>query len=221
MKEYAYQNLSIDTLPEEKWKELPLYGGYYEVSNLGRVRSVDRIVPHPRLYQQSVRGRILKQKQQSNTNKKVSDTMVYLQATFSFEGKMYIHNVRRLVYATFIDASILSDSNKYIININCDGLDNRLVNLALSSPSEKQKRVVQRDRIDNTLKTIDRSKWGKNSAHINRQKRVAQYSMNNELIKEYACINDAHRETGFDPKAISHTARGLYKQWGGYKWKFI
>ena len=32
MKEYAYQNLSIDTLPEEEWKELPLYGGYYEVS---------------------------------------------------------------------------------------------------------------------------------------------------------------------------------------------
>ncbi|ABF57478.1 putative endodeoxyribonuclease [Corynebacterium phage P1201] len=30
----------------EEWKDINGYEGYYQVSNYGRVRSLDRVVPH-------------------------------------------------------------------------------------------------------------------------------------------------------------------------------
>ena len=33
-----YQNLSLEDLPNEVWKDIPNYEGLYQVSNLGRVK---------------------------------------------------------------------------------------------------------------------------------------------------------------------------------------
>lgn len=30
---------------EEIWKDIPDYEGYYQVSNLGRIKSLDRVLP--------------------------------------------------------------------------------------------------------------------------------------------------------------------------------
>lgn len=34
--------LSVGDLPNETWKDIPGYNGYYQVSNLGRVKSLKR-----------------------------------------------------------------------------------------------------------------------------------------------------------------------------------
>lgn len=44
----------------EQWLPVIDYEGYYEVSSLARVRSLDRVVPHRYYGQQRVRGRILR-----------------------------------------------------------------------------------------------------------------------------------------------------------------
>ncbi len=44
----------------EHWRDVIGYSGYYQVSDLGRVRSVDRVVPDKRCTQRLVRGRILR-----------------------------------------------------------------------------------------------------------------------------------------------------------------
>ncbi|MDE3248121.1 MAG: hypothetical protein KGO82_05670 [Bacteroidota bacterium] len=36
---YPYQNLEYKNLRGERWKDIPGYVGYYQVFNLGRVRS--------------------------------------------------------------------------------------------------------------------------------------------------------------------------------------
>lgn len=36
--------LETNTLPNEKWKDVPSYEGYYKISNFGRVKSVERIL---------------------------------------------------------------------------------------------------------------------------------------------------------------------------------
>lgn len=221
MEEYPYQNLNIDDLLGESWREVHGFEGYYEVSNLGRVKSLDRHVPHPRLYQQFVKGRMLRQKIQSTTNKKIGDKMLYLQVSLSLDGKMYFYNVRRLVYSAFIKNLNHSEDAFYVMNINGDGLDNQLSNLTLATHSEKQKRVIVRERMENTLKTIDRSNWKKNKAHLRRQLAVKQYTMDNVLIAIFESISEAHQATKLDPKGISYTARGIYKQWGGFKWEFV
>lgn len=47
-------------MDSEVWKAIPGFEGYYEVSSLGRVRSLDRVVRHPK-GTRTVRGRIVRQ----------------------------------------------------------------------------------------------------------------------------------------------------------------
>ena len=44
----------------EVWKSIPGYEGFYEVSDQGRVRSLDRDIPHPRGGTHHRKGRLLK-----------------------------------------------------------------------------------------------------------------------------------------------------------------
>lgn len=44
MDEPVYKNLSLEDLPGEEWRDVVGYEGLYKVSNLGRVKSLDRIV---------------------------------------------------------------------------------------------------------------------------------------------------------------------------------
>lgn len=45
----TYQNLSLEDLPNEIWKDVVGYEGLYQVSNLGRVKSLDRYAEYPNL----------------------------------------------------------------------------------------------------------------------------------------------------------------------------
>jgi hypothetical protein len=49
-----------DGISQEIWKPIPGYEGLYEVSNHGRVQSLERRVPHGRNGSQRIRGRILR-----------------------------------------------------------------------------------------------------------------------------------------------------------------
>src|SRR5690606_24472254 len=44
----------------ETWRDVPGYEGYYQVSDLGRVKSLARVVPDRRVGQRSIPEKILK-----------------------------------------------------------------------------------------------------------------------------------------------------------------
>src|ERR1700744_3944779 len=94
---------------------------------------------------------------------------------------------------------------------------NRPENLRLVTKSEKQRRVIQRDRILPFLKTADRSNWKKD---YSKRKPVEQYDLEGNLINQFASIREASRKMHIDDKAIIQVAKGLYKQWNGYVWKY-
>lgn len=50
-----------DTVANERWLPVPGYEGFYEVSDLGRVRSLDRVVFHPVGGASRRRGKVLRQ----------------------------------------------------------------------------------------------------------------------------------------------------------------
>jgi len=52
-------------------------------------------------------------------------------------------------------------------------------------------------------------------------KKVVQYSLDGELLAEYASINEASIATDCDQSAISRVCRGKFKQHGGFVWKYL
>lgn len=110
---------------EELWKDIPGFKGYYQASNLGRVRSLDRYVRGKHPDSQVLRkGRILSPKV---TNKG------YLETTLMVEGKCYYKRIHQLIALAF-----LPNPNDYphINHINENKQDNRVENLEWCTPKQ-------------------------------------------------------------------------------------
>lgn len=218
---YPYQDIETPLLEGEEWRPISGYEGYYEVSNLGRARSLDRVIPHPRLYSQRVKGRILKQKVQINKNTVSDQPMIDLQVSLSKDGKQHYRNIRRLVYAAFIAPISYQEDKQYVVNKDCDGYNNHVENLELVSIKKKSARAFSRGRVpESYLSYADRSKWKKEHGGMSRRKPVVQLNMNDEIVAVYQSVSEAARQAGFDEKGIIGTAKHRYKSWGGYVWRY-
>jgi hypothetical protein len=213
-----FKSKSLANLPGEQWKDIPGFEGYYQASSLGRIKSLDRTIPHPRLYQQFVKGQILSQSVALNRNIKTGKPMIDLRVTLAVENVIFYFNTRRLIYKTFIDPKLdYKKDGLYVINLDNDGYNNRPENLGLVTKSEKQLRAVRRDRILPFLKTADRTNWKKN---YSTSKPIEQYDREGNLIKRYPSIKEASRQLNLSDKAIIQVAKGIYKQWNGFVWKY-
>ena len=103
-------------LEHEVWLPIPGYEGYYEVSNLGRIKSLKRKVYNPH-GNGSVKERILCQHMDNNG---------YLKVGLNKDGTNKVYNAHRLVASAF-----LPNPNNYpcINHKNEDRRDNRVDNL--------------------------------------------------------------------------------------------
>ena len=54
-----YKNLSLEDLPNEVWKDVVGYEGLYQVSNLGRVKSLQRLDNKGRRINLSIRKQVV------------------------------------------------------------------------------------------------------------------------------------------------------------------
>ena len=217
--EYPYQNKSLKNMKGEIWKDIPDFEGIYQASSLGRVKSLDREIPHPRLKKQFVKGRILSQSIAKNKNVKTGEPMTDLRVSLCNEGIQYYFNTRRVIYTTFVLKLNYEKDGIYVINKDCDGYNNSVSNLDLMTKSEKQKRVFKRGRQDSHLKTADRSKWV-DYGGATRRKAILQYNLKGKFVALYESISEASRKTGIGEKEIIQVAKGLYSQWKGFIWQY-
>ena len=109
---------------KEVWKDIPEYEGLYQVSNLGRVRSVDRIIVKKNKATMLYKGKILKY---------YEDTKGRLSVSLSKNDKKKNIRVHIIVAETFISKR---PDKKVICHINGNNQDNRLVNLRYDTQSE-------------------------------------------------------------------------------------
>jgi len=79
---------------KEQWLAIPGYEGFYEVSNLGRVRSMDRAVGHPINGKISLKGKVLIQS--------LSSDGLYFVVSLCKEGQQKTYAVHKLVASTWL-----------------------------------------------------------------------------------------------------------------------
>ena len=182
----------------EYWKDIPGYEGRYQVSNLGRVRSLDRLVEHKNGHIQRAPGKILKHS--------IGKTG-YHQVTLSkdcIEKPFYVH---RLVWLTF-KGPIPKEME--VNHIDEDKNNNSLSNLNLLSHKDNNNWGNKPQKMSDA-----------------QQKRaVLQFDMDGNFIKEWASAYDIERELGFNQRNVRTCCIGKnsegknIKSAYGFKWKF-
>lgn len=110
----------------EEWKLIKNYEGLYEVSNLGRIRSLDKLVKGRKGTEYIKKGKILKQIKHVNG---------YMKIGLTKDGKRKTFLVHRLVAEAFISNP---ENKPYIDHINTIRDDNRVENLRWATASENQ-----------------------------------------------------------------------------------
>ena len=108
---------------EEIWKEIPGYEGYYEVSNLGNVRSLTRYVKHSRADYRISKGKVLK---------KVLNTSGYYNVHLKKENNNWTVAVHKLVAMAFLGHTPCG-YKRIIDHIDNNKLNNNVNNLQITS----------------------------------------------------------------------------------------
>jgi len=136
------KNVEIAKLPDEIWMPVANYEGFYEVSNLGRLKSLSR--------KQKLKYWVTKKE---NLMLQAPDPQTgYKRATLSKKGvgkRFYIH---RLVALAFLE----NKNNKPLVNhINSVRTDNRVENLEWCTDAENVRHSFQAQIYSNAAILMD------------------------------------------------------------------
>ncbi len=165
----------------------------------------------------------MKQKIVTDSHQLGEQAMVYLQVALSKESSTFYRNVRRLVYSAFVGAINFQKDGLYVINIDCNGYNNRIENLNAVIKSVKSRRSFKRQRVpESHLKRKYRTNWKYPSyGAVARRKPVMQINIATGIIENiFQSITEATTVTGFDSKEIINTAKGRRPHYKGYSWRY-
>jgi hypothetical protein len=185
------------------WKTVLGYEGYYEVSNCGNVRSVNRIII-------DINGNKLNYK--SKQLKPASNKDGYLQVGLSKNCKTNSYCIHQLEALAFIP----NPENKPTVN-HIDGIktNNYIDNLEWSTKSEQAIHSLKHN-----LRTMPNAWIGKFGSKHGASKKVSQYTKDNVFINTYGSIIEAAEITKINKTSIGFVCRGTKKTAGGYIWKY-
>jgi hypothetical protein len=174
----------------EEWRDIPGYEGRYQVSSLGRVKSLARVVPNLRYGSQNRNERIMKQCKCSKKG--------YLKLGLQLNGKQKLFSVHRLVARAFIP----NPNNKSQVNHLNGKNDNSVGSLEWATQSENMKHAYA---------------TGLNRGF---KKKIKQFTKEGLFIKEFESISSASRFLKIPNQNISVCALGIKKSAGGFVWNY-
>ena len=198
---------------KEIWNPIKGFEGLYEVSNLGRVRSLQRTIIQKNGIAITSKGRF----------KRIGINSVgYPCVTLCKNGKSKQYSLHRILAKAFIPNP---DNKPEVDHINTNRTDCRLENLRWVTHAENMRNPLSQQSIKSNSKTHEALRKSiKTKIERKRKtapKRVYQFSINREFIAEYESAREASRVTGLTAMTIAEDSRGGLRgrqSCGGYLW---
>lgn len=187
---------------EEVWRPVVGYEGYYIVSNLGRVKSVDRIVHHSGMFSRAQKGNELVIR--------TSSTGHYSTVMLSKENKKKQAKVHRLVAMAFLD----NPNNYQEINHKDENKQNNCVdNLEWCDRKYNENYGTKRQRC---VAHTDYKKIA-----MKKSKAVNQMSLDGNIVKIWKSLTEINKELGFSQGNISMQCNGKHPNpLYGFLWRW-
>lgn len=234
---FLFMEFTKEELANEEWRDVVGYEGKYQVSNLGRVRSLN--------YMRTGRVQNLRYK----TNKYGYNTVTLLK-----NGKHKVLMVSRLVAQSFIPNVL---NKPCIDHIDTNKQNNRVENLHWVTYSENMRnpltyaRCIKYAKTRNLgRKTSEKTKqilrelnlgdkngfYGRKHSEESLQKMreykasevylrkalkpVTQYTLDGVKVRDWACAKYAGVELGINISCITQVILGKKKSCGGFIWRY-
>lgn len=194
---------------KEIWKDIKEYEGIYQVSNQGRIKSLERIVANNKkgkIYYRKVKECIL-------TPSPLSDG--YLVVSLHKDLKMKNFKIHRLVALSFLE-----NPNGYlqVDHINTIKSDNRVENLRWCTSKQNHNNGLTL--INHKRATLDKIQRFKGKYIERLSKPVRQYDLNLNLIREFSSISEAAKTFNISSTTMQRNCKGKQRTAGNYIWKY-
>ena len=179
----------------EEWRDIPGYEGLYQVSNLGRVKSMERVIHFPANHRNKAYSRIQKERIVRPI------TMGgYLGFNVGNKKKMYVHRAVALAF-------IPNPDNKTDVNhIDGDKYNNQLENLEWVTRKGNMRHAFSNGLV---------------GYHNPSNKKRVRISLPNGFEKVFECIEYAAKYIGVCSSGVSRACSGIRPHAGGYKCEFV
>lgn len=181
----------------EIWRDIEGYEGLYQVSSLGRVKTIERIFTDSKGREYKIISQI---KQIFKTKNG------YIRVKLWKNGKSKNFFVHRLVAIAFID----NPNNFRCVNHKDENKENNCVdNLEWCDHKYNNNYGNHKNKVSNTQKN-----------RKDLSKPIIQIDLEGNIINQYHSIKEAARYNNLFHSNISKVLLGKYKTCGGYIWKY-
>lgn len=185
----------------EEWRDIAGYEGFYQVSNMGRVRSLTRTFMRSDGTTATYKGRILKPVGKP-----------YLHVYLSRNNIHSMMRVHRLVAEAFVPNP---ENLNCVDHVDCDKSNNRAENLRWCTHAQNMGYANANGLLSGNFDYESLSDDKKLAMKAPRMVSVVR-----DDGKEYDCVEDAARDLDVTHGAISHVLRGLTKSCRGHSFRY-
>lgn len=186
----------------ENWKDIPGYEGLYQASDIGRIRSYDRIVNSPHNAKRTIKGRIKAIRADSQGRYLIVDLCVA-----SLSKTILVH---RLIAKTFIGCVDGFEVNHKDGNPQ----NNKIDNLEICTRHDQE---IHKYRILKRHHPFS----GKTGSLSKRSKAVKQIDpISGEIIGRFGSMRQASLLTATHVSSLVHCCKGRMSLANGYKWEY-
>lgn len=205
LQQHSFQDRDLRSLKNETWKTLPGFDGEYEISSLGRVKSLRRWRGCGYNSGYYTTEFIRKQNFRASKNKFKNDYTYTVSVALKKNGKCFTTSTARLVYYAFVSEFELGDKNKIITYKDNNGRNLNYKNLELSTRSDNSKKIIALKRSS--------PKW------LALKIKVRQLTIEGKLVAEYPSIKMAAEAIGSSGTAISACINGKIFHHHQFRWE--